>query len=67
MITTAAHRPWPGDVLLKDLGSASLDAPCVVRLKLFTLDNRLIIRKIGRLSAADQQEVSRQLRIHLPW
>jgi mRNA interferase MazF len=67
MITTAGHHPWPGDVPLTDLPAAGLTAPCLVRLKLFTLDNRLIIKKIGRLARADQQQVSRQLQTYLPW
>ena len=67
MITTAGHHPWPGDVTLTDLQQAGLNVPCLVRIKLFTLDNRLIVKKIGRLAAADQQHVSAQLRTFLPW
>lgn len=67
MITTAGHHPWPGDVQLTDLPAAALNAPCLVRLKLFTLDNRLIVKKIGRLAATDQQRVSQQLQTYLPW
>jgi mRNA interferase MazF len=67
MITTTGHHPWPGDVAVADLNGAGLNAPCLVRLKLFTLDNRLIVKKIGRLSAADQQRVSKQLQTYLPW
>ncbi len=67
MITTTGHHPWPGDVSVADLKAAGLNAPCLVRLKLFTLDNRLIAKKIGRLSAADQQRVSGQLQAYLPW
>ncbi len=67
MITTAGHHPWPGDVSLTDLKAAGLNAPCLVRLKLFTLDNRLIVRKIGRLTATDHQQVSQQLQTYLPW
>jgi mRNA interferase MazF len=70
MITTAGHhqtRAWPGDVTLTDLSAAGLNSPCLVRLKLFTLDNRLIVKKIGRLAAADRQQVSGKLQIYLPW
>jgi mRNA interferase MazF len=66
MITTTRHHPWPGDVTVADLNAAGLNAPCLVRLKLFTLDNRLIIKKIGRLSAADQLRVSKQLQSYVP-
>jgi mRNA interferase MazF len=67
MITSAGHRPWPGDVAVTDLQSAGLNTPCLVRIKLFTLDNRLIVKKIGRLASCDQQQVSAQLRSFLPW
>jgi mRNA interferase MazF len=67
MITTAGHRPWAGDVAVTNLRTAGLNAPCLVRIKLFTLDNRLIVKKIGRLASSDQQQVSAQLRSFLPW
>jgi len=31
--------------------------PCIVRLKLFTLDNRLIEKKLGRLGNDDRTAV----------
>ncbi|MFQ5741417.1 MAG: type II toxin-antitoxin system PemK/MazF family toxin [Acidobacteriota bacterium] len=65
MITTAGHHPWPGDVALADPRVAGLDVPCIVRLKLFTLDNRLLLQQLGRLSAQDRQEVTDQLRTYL--
>lgn len=61
MITTQAHAAWPGDVLLEDTRSAGLRSPCIVRLKLFTLDNRLILDRIGRLAPADHQRVTAQI------
>lgn len=65
MITTQAHRPWPGDTELHDLPAAGLPLPCIVRLKTFTLDNRLILRRIGALSPADRQRVAAALKAHL--
>lgn len=35
-------------------------------LKIFTLDNRLILKKIGRLSPADRARVAKQIRRYLP-
>ena len=64
---TSSSRPWPGDSLLKDPHSAGLSVPCVVRLKLFTLDNRLIIRQIGRLSESDKKQVVFELKAILPF
>ncbi|MGH7858726.1 MAG: type II toxin-antitoxin system PemK/MazF family toxin [Candidatus Binatia bacterium] len=65
MITTSGHSPWPGDIDLGDRKAAGLRVPCVVRLKLFTLDNRLILKKIGRLSADDREGVLGQMRANL--
>jgi len=59
MITTKHHAPWPGDCPIEDLQAAGLQAPCMVRLKLFTLDNRLLIRKVGKLGRTDAMSVSR--------
>jgi mRNA interferase MazF len=53
MITSAAHRRWPLDLPVTDLGAAGLPAPSVVRMKLFTLDDRLIVRRAGALCAED--------------
>ena len=36
-------------------------APSKIRMKLFTLDNRLIVRKIGRLSDQDTAQARKQL------
>jgi mRNA interferase MazF len=67
MITTAGHHPWPGDVTISNLKAAGLNAACLVRLKLFTLDQRLILKKIGSLASADQQQIRQELQTYLPW
>jgi len=61
MITTAAHHAWPGDVAVGDVKAAGLSVPCVVRLKLFTLDNRLIVRRLGGLAPDDRRAVAAAL------
>lgn len=53
MITRATNTVWPGDYAIADLGQAGLPAASYVRLKLFTLENRLILRQSGALAAAD--------------
>ncbi len=55
MITSSGHSSWPGDCPIEDLDAAGLPAECVIRLKLFTLDHRLVIRKAGVLCTADQK------------
>lgn len=62
MITTQGTPPWPGDHHLVDRGTAGLDSPCLVRLKVFTLDNRLVLRRIGRLSPKDRASVAAALK-----
>jgi mRNA interferase MazF len=48
---------WPLDWPLQDLGSAGLNVACCVRLKLFTLDERLILGALGKLTASDRNGV----------
>jgi mRNA-degrading endonuclease toxin of MazEF toxin-antitoxin module len=67
MITTAGHRSWPGDTTLADHKAAGLQMRCIVRLKLFTLDNRLLLKRIGGLSVEDQHQIRSQLTKYLPW
>ena len=62
MITTAAKSHWPTDVPLTDAKGAGLTAASLVRLKLFTLDNRLVSRKIGALGPQDRGAVRKMLR-----
>lgn len=57
MITSAKNSDWLHDVNISDLSSAGLSSASIVRMKLFTLDNRLIIRKAGILADSDQQSV----------
>ena len=61
MITSAGHVSWPLDVPVRDLAAAGLPAPSVVRLKLFTLDDRLVERAAGALAPEDAADVSQAL------
>ena len=62
MITSASHHPWPGDTLIGNVKPAGLTARSLVRLKVFTLDNRFIARRIGTLEDADQMAVAAHAR-----
>jgi mRNA interferase MazF len=66
MITSASHQPWPGDTPIADLEAAGLETSSLVRLKLFTLDNRFIVRRAGTLGSSDQASVAAHLRAVLP-
>ncbi len=57
MITSAEQSHWLADYSISNLQEAGLSNPCVIRLKLFTLDHRLILRKAGKLSAVDQRRL----------
>ena len=57
MITSARGSSWASDVPVRDLASAGLTVPCVVRMKLFTLAAELVLRRAGRLAEADEAAV----------
>ena len=61
MITSQKNDPWPLDVIIRNRKPSGLTAPSVVRMKLFTLDDRFILRKIGHLSNADQIAIKQSL------
>ncbi len=57
MVTSAQHSQWPLDAPIIDLDAAGLPSPSIVRMKLFTLDSRFILRPLGRLAEYDQLQV----------
>ncbi len=57
MVTTAARTKWPSDIAITDLKLAGLNRPCVLRWKLFTLPNELILRRAGKLGSSDRDNV----------
>jgi mRNA interferase MazF len=62
MITSQKNPDWPLDTTITDNRRAGLKAPSKVRMKLFTLDNRLIVKKIGTLISKDKKAVIKALR-----
>lgn len=66
MITSKNNPSWPLDTVITHKKMTGLDAPSKVRMKLFTLDHRLIIKKIGSLSAEDRVAVAKRLRDLMP-
>lgn len=61
MITSADNPPWPLDVPITNLEAAGLSHPSVVRMKLFTLDERLVLRAAGSLMPQDAGRVTEAL------
>ena len=62
MITSAKHSTWPLDIVISEYEKAGLPNPSIIRMKFFTLDNRLIIRKVGKLLVKDQKTVQSTLK-----
>jgi mRNA interferase MazF len=52
---TSTQNVWPLDVPITNLKSCGLEKESKIRLKVFTLDNRLIKTRIGKLSLQDQE------------
>jgi len=66
MITSASNSDWPLDIEIEDIDAAGLPYASIVRMKLFTLDDQLVIRKAGSLSTKDQEAVTPALLKLLP-
>ena len=66
MITSASNSDWPLDVEIEDIDTAGLPFASIVRMKLFTLDNQLVLRKAGNLSEKDRIAVTKALCSLLP-
>lgn len=66
MITSASNSDWPLDIEIEDIDSAGLPYASIVRMKLFTLDDQLVIRKAGSLNTKDQIAVTEALYNLLP-
>ena len=62
MITTATHTQWKSDCLIKNLKPTALPCASIVRMKLFTLDNRIIIKRLGTVHEKDRKSVQMKLK-----
>jgi mRNA interferase MazF len=61
MITSQKNPDWPLDTTIASIRRTGLTAPSKVRMKLFTLDSRLIVKKIGTLANRDKKAVGKAL------
>ena len=66
MITSARQSSWPLDWPIEEREPAGLPQPCVVRLKLFTLDERLVLGTLGTLAAVGRTGVAARQSTLLP-
>jgi len=64
MITSVKNdQPlWPTDILIENFQSAGLPVPSIIRFKLFTLDHRLILDRLGYLQGKDLKHVHNKLK-----
>ena len=53
MITKRDNSAWPQDYDVQQWAQAGLKLPSWIRLKIFTLENTLILDKLGVLQASD--------------
>ncbi|UHS57159.1 type II toxin-antitoxin system PemK/MazF family toxin [Agrobacterium vaccinii] len=61
MITTAKASSWISDIVIGDLDTAGLPQSCLVRWRLATIPNELILRKLGTLGSLDRLACEREL------
>lgn len=61
MITSARNSAWPLDIVIQDLPAVGLTNDSIIRMKLFTLDGQLILKKIGALKTKDRKNVAQAL------
>ena len=66
MVTTARNSSWPLDWPIQHWEGTGLPNDCLVRLKLFSLDERLILGSLGELALVDRVGVTEHLRQLLP-
>jgi mRNA interferase MazF len=59
MITSTTRTTWTSDTHITDLHVAGLTVPCLVRWRLATIPNDLILRLLGKLSGLDKLSCER--------
>jgi len=66
MITSAGNPGWPDDIAVPDDPGTALPAPSVVRpAKIATLDERRLLRRLGRLPGAQWAQLAAYLKANL--
>ncbi len=62
MVTSAKHSTWKYDIPITCLEKTGLKAASVIRFKMFSIDKRIIAKKIGVLSLIDSEQVEKAIR-----
>lgn len=63
MITSSTRVNWLHDTVITDLCGAGLTVPSRVRMKIFTIDNGFILKRLGRLSVDDATEFEKSFKL----
>ncbi len=61
MVTSAERSRWENDVALDDWNGAGLNKPSIIRWKIFTLDETLILGYRGHVSDRDMTTLGQAL------
>ncbi len=61
MITSAKNSSWPYDIKISDPLRCGLAKPCVIRLRLLTIPNNIVLKPLGKLSSSDRLRVQEGL------
>ena len=64
MITSALRSTWPSDLGIEDLSPTGLSHASLIRWKIFTLPNALILRRVGVLGTEDRSRAARAAQLH---
>jgi mRNA interferase MazF len=61
-LTSRISGLLPGEFMLADWAGAGLNVPSAVKRGIFTIEEGLVIKRIGRLTTADGEQLERSLR-----
>lgn len=67
MITSVSHTNFPLDCSISNPEAAGLPKDCIIRMKIFTIDTRLIHKKIGVLENEDRNDLICSLQKLMPF
>jgi mRNA interferase MazF len=61
-LTSRTDRLQPGEFVMQDWQGAGLNVPSAVKRGVFTIQQSLVIKTVGYISAADVRELEKSLR-----
>ena len=65
LMTSRTDRLQPGEFAMQNWRAAGLNVPSAVKRGVFTIQQSLVIRTVGSISAADGRELEKSLRAWL--